>query len=313
MYVYAGYSTMFILIAALPLLMLVVAGVNLMPWFSVEQFMQFVFQFVPQIDSVMNMMEEILRNLNEQSSTFLASVAAVIALYSASSGVSAIQKGLKKIDDDANSSPYDKVFSLLYTILFAAVILTLFLFYVMGRFFREFVHGVNDAYGIVSFAAKIYKLFNVSWIILALILSLLIALIYKFFPGGKRSYMSQMPGALFTAALWILSSNIFSWCIPRFWKMSYLYGSLSSVFLTAMWLYILINILFLGAIMNRILLEVSKLPEYAKKKKEKKGAWRHASFKEQKAKLDEEEILDPEALTIVLPKLSDLEEKEKRR
>jgi len=138
MYVYAGYSTMFILIAALPLLMLVVAGVNLMPWFSVEQFMQFVFQFVPQIDSVMKMMEEILRNLNEQSSTFLASVAAVIALYSASSGVSAIQKGLKKIDDDANTSPYDKVFSLLYTILFAAVILTLFLFYVMGRFFREF-------------------------------------------------------------------------------------------------------------------------------------------------------------------------------
>ena len=72
--VYAGYSTLYILTAAIPLLMVIVAAVYLMPGFSVDDFQAFLFQFIPEVPEIQNLLANIIRNLSSQTSSFVASV-----------------------------------------------------------------------------------------------------------------------------------------------------------------------------------------------------------------------------------------------
>jgi Na+-transporting NADH:ubiquinone oxidoreductase subunit NqrB len=49
---------------------------------------------------------------------------------------------------------------------------------------------------------------------------LLLILLYTFLPGGKRELRAQVPGALLTAAVWIIFTEVFSRVMPIFWKSS---------------------------------------------------------------------------------------------
>ena len=43
---------------------------------------------------------------------------------------------------------------------------------------------------------------------------------------------------------------MFSFYIAHFWRRSYIYGSLTAVILLILWLYVIINLLFIGAGLN---------------------------------------------------------------
>ena len=94
--IYAGYATLFIMMAAVPMLMLVIAVINVMPWFSPEGFTETLFQFLPDLPEVKAMILGVVSNLNRQSSGLLVSITAITTLWSASAGMTAIQKGLQK-------------------------------------------------------------------------------------------------------------------------------------------------------------------------------------------------------------------------
>ena len=78
---------------------------------------------------------------------------------------------------------------------------------------------------------------------------LLLILLYTFLPGGKRELRAQVPGALLTAVVWVIFTAVFSKVMPIFWKSS-IYGSLASLFLTLLWLRVILTILFIGAAWN---------------------------------------------------------------
>ncbi len=75
-------------------------------------------------------------------------------------------------------------------------------------------------------------------------------LIYTYVPGGRRTPRSQLPGTIFATAGWLVFSRVFSFYIVHFWRLSYIYGSLTAVILIILWLYVIINLLFLGAGLN---------------------------------------------------------------
>lgn len=78
----------------------------------------------------------------------------------------------------------------------------------------------------------------------------LLLLIYTYVPGGRRTPRSQLPGTIFATAGWLIFSRVFSFYILHFWRLSYIYGSLTAVILIILWLYVIINLLFLGAGLN---------------------------------------------------------------
>ena len=78
----------------------------------------------------------------------------------------------------------------------------------------------------------------------------LLLLIYTYVPGGRRTPRSQLPGTIFATAGWLVFSRVFSFYILHFWRLSYIYGSLTAVILIILWLYVIINLLFIGAGIN---------------------------------------------------------------
>lgn len=253
--VYAGNATLYIMMSVVPLLMLVVAAVTVMPWFTSADFQNLLFQYLPDIPEIEELVANLIANLNSQSTSFIASVSALTSLWSASNGISAIQKGLKKMYRVPSLGIKDKVFAVIYTFLFTIQLLALLVFQVLGSSIKEIMASFSEDFFLFKYAGVISTLINSSGFVMLAVSLAVLLLTYAYLPGGKRSVKSQLPGSVLTAVIWLAFSLFFSFFIPRFWKASSLYGSLASVFLIAMWLRTMLTILLYGAALNTVLEE----------------------------------------------------------
>lgn len=80
-------------------------------------------------------------------------------------------------------------------------------------------------------------------------------LLYSFIPDRRPKIKEEIPGALFTSVLWMLFSYLFSIYVDYFTNFSSVYGSLTYIVLIMLWLYVCMDILFTGALINRFLAE----------------------------------------------------------
>jgi len=250
--VYAAYATLYILMALMPLLMLVIAVVNMMPWFSANDLTEMLFSVLPDLSQVKSMFLGIVSNLNVQSSGLLASVAALTSLWSASSGVSAIQRGLQKVTIGAEAGRFDKPKAVLFTFLFIIMVLALLVFGVLGDSIRTLLVSIGESFGIEELMSRVSSIMHVSNIFVLLFAVLVITLMFCYLPGGRRTMKSQLPGAILTIVAWVVFTVVFSFFISRFWSASAIYGSLAAIFLMTMWLRYMLTILFVGAGYNQI-------------------------------------------------------------
>ena len=248
MAVYAGHATLLLLTASLPLLMWVLVIINMLPFYSVSDIAALVAQLLPDIPAIQSMAVDVIANLNDQSTTFMASFAAITTVISASGGMAAVQKGLQKLTPGARKTMFDRLWAVLYTFLFEGLMLVAMVVQSLSPILR----------GLAGLLQRLHNLLSIS-AVLSLALSLLtVTLIYTYVPGGKRRIRDQLPGAAAVVAVWTLFSKIFSFYIGHFWKLSYIYGSLAAIVLITLWLNVNINVLFLGAGLNAKIQEIGQ-------------------------------------------------------
>ena len=82
------------------------------------------------------------------------------------------------------------------------------------------------------------------------ILFLMFLVLFKFLPNRKANLLSQVPGALITAASWIIFSYLFSFYFEIFPGFSNMYGSLTALIIVMLWIYFLMNLMLYGAEIN---------------------------------------------------------------
>ena len=252
--IFAGCATLFLLTASFPLLIWVLVVVNHLPAYSIADVADLLCQFLPQVPEIQDTVVEVLYGLNAQSTTFVASFAAVTTLFSASGGMTAIQKGLQRLTPGARFKLYDRLLAILYTVVFEGLLLVVLLLQGLRSIFRPLsaLLSANPHWrGLVEWFSH--------WIsfsdLLAIpVIFVLILLIYTYIPGGRRAPRTQLPGTIFATVGWVLFSRLFSFYIVHFWKRSYIYGSLTAIIVMILWLDIIINLLFLGAALNAALL-----------------------------------------------------------
>ena len=97
MTVYAGHATLFLLTAFFPLLMWLLVVVNTLPGFTVDSVVELFFRFLPDLPVIRDTIASLITSMNENSNTFVASLAVITTLVSGCSGMAAIQKGLQKL------------------------------------------------------------------------------------------------------------------------------------------------------------------------------------------------------------------------
>ena len=260
--VYAGNATLFIVTAFFPFLMWIIAIVNLLPQFDPEDVTEMLLKFLPDLSSIQYLIRNLVINLKHQSTGLLASLSAVTALWSASAGFTAIQKGLKKISPDAPEPKMtDKASAVVYTLILMVLIPVILIIHALGDIAVTAAEHLSELIGISNITGVVREIIEASNVEIVVFCGVAVLLIYRFVPGGKRRIFHQLPGAIFTSVLWAVFTKAFSFLIPRIYRASSIYGSLASLFLVLMWVRYIIAIMFIGASLNTVLQRQRRLRE----------------------------------------------------
>lgn len=205
-----------------------------------------------------------IREAYTQSSGTIISITAITTLWSGSRGFMGINYGLDKIygAKDKRNWIWNRISSFLYTIAFAFILLLSLIVLVYGN---KILLAIDSFMPIKT--SLFIGIFSLRSILGFSIFFLFFLLLYTFVPNRKTKMREEIPGALFTSVLWILFSYIFSIYIDYFTNFSSVYGSLTYIVLFMLWMYICVNILFIGALVNRYLAEGNVLISRKMKKK----------------------------------------------
>ena len=276
MSVYSGYATLFVVTAVFPCVILIISIVNLIPGYSAKDVAEVLFQILPDLGSVKDMVVSLMLDIKDQSGGLLASAAAVTTLWAASKGVMAIQKGLDQLDSEEHDKEIKEkkektglvakgldiakgtLKRLLFTLILIFLIPALLIFEMLGDSIAGVICSAVkkvDPDVLDSTLTTIDSVMHISSLVVILLALLVIMVIFAMLPAKRRTLKSQLPGALATGICWFLFTELFAFFIPRFYHASNLYGSLASLFLVLLWLRFIIMILFAGGVLNRTLEE----------------------------------------------------------
>ena len=247
MTVYAAQASFFTIIAAFPFIMLLLTGVQIVPSVSQGELMEFILALVPV--GYKSVAFRVISDLSLKSPATMISVTAITALWSSSRGMMSIAKGLNRVQGKVEKRWYivKRLICAGYTIVFILVCVLSLGLLVFGTTIQNFV--LRQFPLIARVTQHIISLRT----LLALAFYMFVfAGIYTYVPDRKLSLKSQLPGAMFTTAGWILFSMAFSLYFKLFGgnNFSYMYGSLTAIVLLMLWLYGCICVLFFGAELN---------------------------------------------------------------
>lgn len=189
----------------------------------------------------------IINELFEKSNGAILSLSALLAVWSAAKGVLAIIRGLHSVYHIEDKRNYFilRFFSAIYTVIFVSAILFTLLLVV---FSNQIYHAVKKEHPVTAELLSVF--IHQRFILTFCILSLFFIFVYKLVPKKNTSILNLLPGAILSSISWIAFSSAFSLYIDRFSNFSYTYGSLATIVILMLWVYICMYILFIGAEIN---------------------------------------------------------------
>lgn len=196
---------------------------------------------------------DLIMGIMNKSNMVLLSFGALGAIWSASQGIMAIIKAVNRALDLEENRPYWKLrgLAILFTFGLFIILLIAISILILGEVFFNMVF--------TSYTWPSWVVWKILKVLIPLIfMVIMFSLLYKFAPSIKKGvsikYLDTLPGSLFTAVGWILSSIIFSFYINNFGNYSKTYGSLGGLIILLIWIYMSSIILVLGAEVNATLL-----------------------------------------------------------
>lgn len=243
---YAAYSALFIVLSFVPFLMLILTIINKFPIFSDTG----AYDINLFSDDVTAFFQQILAETEQKATGALLSVSTIVALWSASRALIGIINGLNRIHRVKETRGFLRlrIAAVFYMIFFIVAVLIMLILLVFGQAILDRI--------IISFPAMENLdgfWFSMRWAVGFCILILLFLFLYTALPIHKGRPISKLPGAVFSAAGWVGFSALYSFYINHFADYSRLYGSLTTIVLLILWLYICMYILFLGEELNIML------------------------------------------------------------
>ncbi|MBR2098229.1 MAG: YihY/virulence factor BrkB family protein [Firmicutes bacterium] len=259
MFVYSGNATLFIITAAFPFIALIISIVNVLPWYSPTDVIEFFFRILPDLEPFRDFISGMVMNLKSSSGGVLISVAASTTLWSASSGVNAIRVGLNQLDGGEKGKVQHNIIKrLVFTLMLIILIPALLIFSMLGNSVQNIIGGIFErmgAEGLLHLKEILDSVFQAGTLIVAVAGFFAALLLYAKLPAKTHTLKSRIPGTVFTGLASYLFTKLFSFFIPKFSGSSSLYGSLASLFLILLWIRIIMMILFAGGALNKAMEE----------------------------------------------------------
>ena len=259
MLVYSGNATLFIITAAFPFIALIISIVNVLPWYSPTDVIEFFFRILPDLEPFRDFISGMVMNLKSSSGGVLIGVAALTTLWSASSGVNAIRVGLNQLDGGEKGKVQHNIIKrLVFTLMLIILIPALLIFSMLGNSVQNVIGGIFErmgAEGLLHLKEILESVFQAGTLIVAVAGFFAALMLYAKLPAKSHTLKSRIPGTVFTGLASYLFTKLFSFFIPKFSGSSSLYGSLASLFLILLWIRIIMMILFAGGALNKAMEE----------------------------------------------------------
>jgi len=240
---YAAQAAYFVVLSLIPFLLVLLTSVQYTP-ITREQVTDAVVQICPETiqDFITDIVDEVYTK-----SLAVVPVSAILALWSAGKAILSITNGLNSIYKvkETRNFAINRIQSVFYTIiLLIAIIVTLILLVFGNSIQREITSYLPFLENVIAI------IISLRTVITLVLLAVVFVLLYRFVPNRKSDFKSQLPGAVLTAIAWSLTSFGFSIYFDYFGGMSDMYGSMTSIILFMLWVYICMYIVMIGAELN---------------------------------------------------------------
>ena len=204
--------------------------------------------FIPKETS--KLVEETVFSVLSERNSSLLTFGIVGTIWSASNGINAFIHSMNIAFDVKETRNYlmNRFLAIIMTFgLICAFIIALIL-----PVFGNIILKLVDKFLPISY--EIQNLIHVlRWVIAIIIISIILAFLYKIAPNVHISIKHVLIGAVIAAILWILVSLGFSFYVNNFGNYSATYGSLGGVMVLMLWLYLTGLSLIIGGEINAFL------------------------------------------------------------
>ena len=230
---YAAQAAFFTVLSFFPFIMSIINLVQFLP-VSDTDITNMILSFIPEVFS--EYVEPII------TETLVNSNGAVLSI--------SVKNGFNTITDYRKSTNYIvvRLVSTIYTLIFAFALIFIVVVMVFGN---RILHTLMVEYEFLADIGIYFGAFRVIIVICVLLLFFLI--FYRFLPDQKDNMLHCMPGAILSTFGWIIISLAFSIYIDNFNNYTVMYGSLTGIILTLLWLYFCMYILFIGSELNNFI------------------------------------------------------------
>ena len=246
---FAGQSVFFIFMSFFPLLNILLA---LIPLFSISEIemTQMITKVFPE--DLGKYLGGIIKDIYSNGTPSLTIISLLVGLWASAKGVMAIRNGLNEVYRAREKRNFllVRAVSMLYTLIFIAVLVVLTLANLFGRqLYQSFMSKHNELEDILGLVVHLRGVGSF------IVIFVLLWGMYTIMPNRKLFFRYQAFGALFASGSWVLVSWLFSYYLEFAMKKSYMYGSLSAIIMILVWMYTIVNIIFIGAMINEFLFE----------------------------------------------------------
>ncbi|WP_433747294.1 YihY/virulence factor BrkB family protein [Falsibacillus pallidus] len=240
----AAELSYFFLLSLFPLLIFLFTLLPYLP-ISQEDILNFIRDYAP--GETMKLIEGNLTEVMNNRSGGLLSFGIIATIWSASNGMKAVVKALNRAYnvDETRSYLVARGMSIFLTFGMIIVFMVALLLPVFGKQIGMYVFS---HLGISGFFVSIWNALR--FVISAIILFIIFIGIYYFAPSEKIRCLTAVPGAIVATIGWVLVSLAFSFYVGNFGNYSNTYGSIGSIIVLMVWLFLSGLMLILGGEVN---------------------------------------------------------------
>lgn len=248
---FAAQAAFFVILSFIPFFIFLLTLLKYLP-IPIESLLRGTEKVFPVAlhEFVAPLLEEVFSNTTKA----LLSVSVITALWSASRGFLVIMRGLNAVYGNREIGNYFtvRVLSVLYTLIFALVLILTLLLLVFGNQIYLYIQSMVPW---LEHAALL--VISIRTVTFFLALAVYFLILYHVIPHRKNRIAEELPGAMLSAAGWLGFSYLYSFYIDHLSDFSAMYGSLTAIVLCMFWLYACMYIMFIGAELNVVVSDSS--------------------------------------------------------
>jgi len=244
---WAAALTYYSVLSIFPALLVLISLLDLAGPGTIERLLDNLGQVAP--GSVNQILEGAINNLRQTrgSAGVLALAGLAVALWSASNYIAAFMRASNAIYDVPEGRPVWKTLPIRIAVTVVVMVLL-----AVSAVAVVATGGLADRIGrLLGLGSAVVTAWDLAkWPVLLLIVGFLFALLYWASPNAKQGFRWVTPGGILAVVVWVVASVAFAIYVANFGSYNKTYGSLASVIIFLVWLWLSNTAILLGAELN---------------------------------------------------------------